>query len=905
MQPSLGRISARPARSSSSRGRWRCWSILAEHAGEVVSRQQIIDAVWRQEFVSDATVSGTIAKLRKALGDDARNPRYIETLAKRGYRLLVRPMDRARGRHPARRGLPGRRLAGGAEPQPDVEGRHRRFELERSTMDVLLCLAERGGEPVPKQELVDRVWRTESVSDLTVGRRIAELQEALGDNARQSRLHRDRARARLPAGGRGRSPNPAPRSRPFRLRGPSTERDPYPGLAVFTEADAELFFGREAETAAMWRRITSRRLLAVIGPSGVGKSSFLRAGVIPAAPPGWRSAGLCPRRGALHRRWPGRWCPSSRVTPSRSSSCSAFDDPRGGAGGAVPLAGALGRGPARGRPVRGALHPQPARDPDPFRRPAPAPGHRGPRPRGARHARRLPQRVPRPPAARRRSSGADRCSARRPPTTCGAPWSSPPCAAAFASRTRCCPTRWWRASPRSGAPCRCSPLPPAGCGSCAIASDGCSPGSPTSEIGGVGGALAQHAEATLDAIGRERLPLVRELFRNLVTAQATRATRSVDDLLSVFDEGERDAAGQVLQTLIDARLLTSFEEEATEEARRRVRAGSRSCTSRCSASGRGWCAGRPRTPTRPGCATSSARRRSCGTPAAGPPSCCGPGTPYLEFRVWRESYPGGLTATEQAFADAMVSHAGRRRRRRRLVAAAVLLAAAAVAAVTTALWRRSEAAMRGDSRRGGSSRSPARRWTRRPPRAFAYAMASLEVVDSPDVPPARPRGAVELADAAGRSRAQPPQLATGVDFSPDGHWLVTSHFDGHVGLWRESGELTVFWRAHEDRTRASFTPDSGALISGSGIDPERSVWSVPEARRLGTLPGSERTSRTDIDARLINLWQRLWRRIAGPGRAGRVGQRRPRGGAVRAARRRPAPAGRAQPRRVARGLRHR
>ena len=37
----------------------------------------------------------------------------------------------------------------------------------------------------------------------------------------------------------------------------------------------------------MWRKLTSRRLLAVIGPSGVGKSSFLRAGVIPAKPEGW------------------------------------------------------------------------------------------------------------------------------------------------------------------------------------------------------------------------------------------------------------------------------------------------------------------------------------------------------------------------------------------------------------------------------------------------------------------------------------------------------------------------------------------------------------------------------------------------------------------------------------------
>ena len=54
------------------------------------------------------------------------------------------------------------------------------------------------------------------------------------------------------------------------------------------------------------------------------------------------------------------------------------------------------------------------------------------------------------------------------------------------------------------------------------------------EIGGVGGALARHAEATIDQIGHERLPIVRELFRNLVTAEGTRAVREWNELLSVF-----------------------------------------------------------------------------------------------------------------------------------------------------------------------------------------------------------------------------------------------------------------------------------------------------------------------------------------------------------------------------------
>ncbi len=90
------------------------------------------------------------------------------------------------------------------------------------------------------------------------------------------------------------------------------------------------------------------------------------------------------------------------------------------------------------------------------------------------------------------------------------------------------------------------------------------------DIGGVGGALARHAEETIDRIGVERIPVVRELFRNLVTAEGTRAIREWDELLSVFDEAQRQPAEEVLRELIDARLLTSYEihEEDAEPTRR-------------------------------------------------------------------------------------------------------------------------------------------------------------------------------------------------------------------------------------------------------------------------------------------------------------------------------------------------
>ena len=62
--------------------------LLADRAGEVVSKDELIDEVWEGRIISEGTLTNTIAELRAALGDDARNPRYIETIPKRGYRLL-------------------------------------------------------------------------------------------------------------------------------------------------------------------------------------------------------------------------------------------------------------------------------------------------------------------------------------------------------------------------------------------------------------------------------------------------------------------------------------------------------------------------------------------------------------------------------------------------------------------------------------------------------------------------------------------------------------------------------------------------------------------------------------------------------------------------------------------------
>jgi DNA-binding winged helix-turn-helix (wHTH) protein/Tol biopolymer transport system component len=76
---------------------------LVAHAGELVTREQLIDAVWQRRVVSDEVLSRQVASLRQALGDDAREPRYIETIPKAGYRLVARvgPPATIADSHPA------------------------------------------------------------------------------------------------------------------------------------------------------------------------------------------------------------------------------------------------------------------------------------------------------------------------------------------------------------------------------------------------------------------------------------------------------------------------------------------------------------------------------------------------------------------------------------------------------------------------------------------------------------------------------------------------------------------------------------------------------------------------------------------------------------------------------------
>jgi TolB-like protein/DNA-binding winged helix-turn-helix (wHTH) protein len=76
---------------------------LAEQPGEVVTKEQLIRLVWAETFVTEDVLTRSISELRKAFEDNARQPTYIQTVARGGYRILVPVVREATDQRAARR----------------------------------------------------------------------------------------------------------------------------------------------------------------------------------------------------------------------------------------------------------------------------------------------------------------------------------------------------------------------------------------------------------------------------------------------------------------------------------------------------------------------------------------------------------------------------------------------------------------------------------------------------------------------------------------------------------------------------------------------------------------------------------------------------------------------------------
>jgi len=610
------------------------------------------------------------------------------------------------------------------------------------------------------------------------------------------------------------------------------EAQPYPGLAAFTEADAEYFFGREAEVEEVWKRLPHRHLLALVGPSGAGKSSFLRAGLIPAKPEGWAHLVCTPGDAPfvalgqalvpevsrdtdamrqmlrfedadvavdLFRRWRSDHR-EALVIVDQLEELFTLTPPDVQARFASLLARL-----ALEADVHVLLS---IRDDFLLRcqeHEALRPVFEGLVPLG-------------PPVG-----DALRRALVQPALKCGYRFEDEALVGemlqavegergalpllAFAAASL------WHSRDREG---------------------GVLTRAAHDAIGGVAGALAQHAEATLERIGTDKLPLVRELFRNLVTAEGTRAVRDVDELLTVFPEGQRSDAEAVLKTLIDARLLTSYEAHATEPgqtAGRRVEVVHESLLSAWPRLVR-W-----RTEDEGGAQLRDQLRQTAHLWAekGQPTDLLWTGTSYQEYQVWRSRYPGGLSEVEAAFGRAMTELAGRRRRRRRIAVAAAIALLAAGLAVVGSFWRRSvrethraEAAqvLALGRLRLGEHRNA----------ALACAIASLECADND----AARRFAVEALWQGPPALFLPdPVCPSAIAWSRDGRWLAVGGIQGLAVLDRGTGERRELLPGFE--WPLGFSSDGRRLVSVVCGVPATvvHVWTLPEGRLERTFEHAE------------------------------------------------------------------
>jgi DNA-binding SARP family transcriptional activator/WD40 repeat protein len=280
---------------------------LALRPGELLSPEQLADAVWGENLPSTWTknVQGCVSRLRKRLGAGA-----IETTAS-GYRLRLPPdevdslrferqaarvqeliclREWERARFTAAETLAmwrGRPLTDLDDWEPAAATAARLVELRAETEELAVLAALEAGH---HHEIAAEARSLVEAAPLRE-RRWVLLARAYYQAGRQADALRSVRRARVVL---REELGLDPGAEIVALEQAILQQDPslavqdavdvstscpYPGLAAYTEADADSYFGREAEVAGAVQRVRRGDVLAVVGPSGIGKSSFVRAGV--------------------------------------------------------------------------------------------------------------------------------------------------------------------------------------------------------------------------------------------------------------------------------------------------------------------------------------------------------------------------------------------------------------------------------------------------------------------------------------------------------------------------------------------------------------------------------------------------------------------------------------------------
>lgn len=153
--------------------------------------------------------------------------------------------------------------------------------LSPKYFDVLILLVKHPGKLISKNEIFSSVWEDVIVSDTALSQCIKDIRRQLGDQAGQPRYIKTTPKHGYTFIAEVKPLSPDQIKQKQGGKAQLTRTRPYKFLDYFTENDADLFFGREREITEICSKIDAHRSFILHGRSGVGKSSLLRAGIIP------------------------------------------------------------------------------------------------------------------------------------------------------------------------------------------------------------------------------------------------------------------------------------------------------------------------------------------------------------------------------------------------------------------------------------------------------------------------------------------------------------------------------------------------------------------------------------------------------------------------------------------------
>ncbi len=645
-----------------------------------------------------------------------------------------------------------------------------------------------------------------------------------------------------------------------------SEQNPFVGLATFQEGDSERFFGRHADIQRTLRALRSQPLVAIVGPSGTGKSSLIRAGVIPAlkrSGEGWDVRIVRPGRVPLTA------LAHTLLQPYDAAATRSAARPRG------PLTDA----------------PEPPPTTQLIARLRGEPGYFGAALR--EHARTRRRRVllfvdQFEELYTQRISAAERADFLRCLAAAADDTSSPlrviltmrsdfldrlgedgPLAADITRGLLLLP-----ALGREGLrQALCAPLAAAEFGFErddivesmveTLASTQCAlpllqftaatlwelrdrerrliRAADYQRVGGVAGALATHADAVISSMSTRDAQLARAVFLRLVTPERTSALSSLSELRAIhLLAGTNDDMDRVLTRLIEARLLAITGASADDDDARPERCASDGIVelvheSLISA----W-------PRLQGWLDDNEDDRAMLTRLRGAAhdwersghadGLLWTGDVAREARRWQQHYQGPLGANEQRFLSAVSASIRHQLRvRRRLIAALMAITTLLALAMAWLAWQQSSArrsaanaraqAEREASRARDATRMAAVRTLDHDPTSQLALVRELEDPRTPPLGAVRAAKRLLYADVALTVFSGHSDDVYAARFSPDGRYVVSAAGDHTVLLWSRDGRGAARpLRGHSALVRAvDFSPDGRRVVSGSWDHSVR-VW---------------------------------------------------------------------------------